>query len=125
MGCLTREQILGAAAEAKLVPISTKGLGTVYVQEWTAAEYDAWEQAVVANRKNIRAITVVHGSFTESGERKFQDEDADALGAKRGIGRDLDRIAKRVRSINRIGAEDVQEEQGNSEPDRSDSSASG
>jgi hypothetical protein len=125
MVCLTRDQILGAAFEVKRVAITVKAWGgTFYVQEWSAAEYDAWEQAVVANRKNLRAITVAHGLFTESGERVFSDDDAEALGGKRGISRDLDRIAKRVRELNRLDAEDFEEEQGNSEPDRSASSAS-
>jgi hypothetical protein len=125
MVCLTREQILGAAGEPKREAVTVKAWGgTFYVQEWSAGQYDAWEQAVIENRKNVRAITVVHGLFTEDGARVFQDDDADAVGARPSFRRDVDRIAKKVRALNRLDAADYEEEQGNSEPDRSDSSAS-
>lgn len=125
MGLLTREQILGATAEPKRVAVTVKAWGgTFYIQEWTAAQHDAWEQAVVANRENPRSITVVHSLFDENGQRVFQDSDAEALGAKPGIGRTINRIATQARALNRLDLSDFEEEKGNSEPDRSDSSAS-
>jgi hypothetical protein len=113
---LTREQILAAPLEPKRVKITIKAWGgTFYVREWTAAELDEWEAAIVANDKqNVRAITCVRSLVDESGSPVFDDADAEALGAKRGIGGILDRIAKVARSLNNLDAEDFEVEKGNS-----------
>lgn len=125
MVCLTREQILGATYEPKRVKVPIKEWGgDFYVHEWTAAQQDEWEQFVVANKGNARAITAALSLYDADGARVFKVEDAEELGHKPGIGRVLLRIAKAANRLNRLDTKDFEEEQGNSEPGRSDSSAS-
>jgi hypothetical protein len=122
---MTREEILAGDTKPNRVEITIKEWGgTFYIQEWSGMQRDAWEAAIVANRDNSRAVTAVHSLFLENGTRLFQDEDADSLGAKPGLGKLLSRIASLSRKVNRFHADDVEEAKGNSEPDRSGDSAS-
>jgi hypothetical protein len=115
MVCLTREEILSAALELKVVQITIKEWGGKFsIREFSGTEYDAWEQAVVADRGNLRAITVVHALRYENDARVFQDQDIAIVASK--PARILDRIANRARSLNRLGGDDVENEKGNSEP---------
>jgi hypothetical protein len=120
---MNREQILAALPVLAREKITIKEWGGVfYVREFTGAERDAWEQAIVENRKNARAITVARCLVTGAGDRVFKDDDAESLAGQ--PARILTRIADKARELNKLGADDVEIEKGNSEPDQVDSSTS-
>src|SRR5262245_5484889 len=118
---LTREAILATQLARELVHVPEWG-GSVYVQEMSGELRDSWEHAVMANRDNARAITVVRTTVDENGVRIFKDEDAEELG-KKSAGA-LSRIAEVSRRLSKLGVQEVEDVKGNFEPDRSDDSAS-
>jgi hypothetical protein len=120
---MNREQILASAPvlEREAITIKEWG-GKFYVREFTGMERDAWEQAIVENRHNARAITVARCLVDEQGSRVFKDEDADSLALQ--SARILSRIADKARKLNKLGGDDVEIEKGNSEPGQVDSSTS-
>lgn len=118
---LTRDAILAADdLKRELVTVPEWG-GDVYVLEMSGAVRDAWEMAVVANRHIARAITVVHSVVDENNVRIFKEEDAEELSKK--SGRALTRIANVARRISKLSEREVEDVKGNSEPDRSEDSA--
>ena len=120
---MNREQILASTPVLTREKVVIKEWGgTFYVREFTGSERDAWEQAIIDNRSNVSAITVARSLVDEQGNRVFKDEDAEALSLQ--PARILARIADKARKLNKLGADDVEIEKGNSEADPVDSSTS-
>jgi len=118
---ITREEILATELIRERVSVPEWG-GDVFVKEMSGVETDEWELAVVNDRMNARAITVIHCIVAEDGNRIFKDDDAAALGQK--SGRAMSRITDVWRRLNKAAEADMETAKGNSEPDRSGDSAS-
>jgi hypothetical protein len=117
---MNREQILAAKPELARVKIVIKEKGwkgTYYVREFNGLERDSWEQAIIQDRVNARLITVVRSLFDEQGRRVFQDEDVEALRLSDWPGRIFVRISNQAMKLNKLGADDVETEKGNSDAD--------
>lgn len=132
---LSRDDILGAADILfETVPVP-EWKGDVILRGLTGEERDAWEasrrqirnlgtkqQEIVPNSDNARASLLVKCIVDESGERRFTDRDAPALGAK--SGRVLDRLWDVAARLSGITEEEEEELAGNSEAPTSGASAS-
>lgn len=120
---MNREQILGQTPELARVEVVVKEWGgKFFVREMTGNECDTWEQAVSRNPENIRAHTVVRCLVNEQGARVFKDEDVEIVATW--PARILSPIAVKARRLNKLGADAVEIEKGNSEPVPVESSTS-
>lgn len=127
MAALTKEAIL-AVADAKRtieeLDVPEFG-GTAYVRGLTSGERDHYEAQVmqrrgkelVPNLTNARAKLVVLALCDENGERLFGDRDISALGKLPAKG--VQRIFDKARDLAGLSEEDVDELEGNSDPDPS------
>lgn len=115
MTLLSKEAILAAQdLRFEVVPVPEWG-GEVRVRTMTGADRDAYEQSLMASRgpdakaniKNVRARLVAYSIVDEAGNRLFNEEDIDALGAK--SVRALDRVFSAASRLSAIGAKDVAE----------------
>lgn len=112
-----REHILG---QTKLPVRPVHAFGRkCYVRTMTGAERDAYEAEIVEAAKagrapNYRGSLAARTLSDAQGNRLFTDDDADAL-AKLSA-RDLDRIFDLATELNGLGADAIEELEGNSAP---------
>jgi hypothetical protein len=114
---LNADQILKVEdLKTEIVPVDEWG-GNVIVSELMAADRDAYEQSMwndrgngrlVANRANARARLVVKVLVSPEGVRLFNDDSADALGAKSAAV--VDRLFDVAIRLSGMEQEDVEEE---------------
>ena len=125
---LTREQILQADdLKREKVPVP-EWSGDIYVRELTgieASEFDAWMAENKDNKKALglgwHPLMVMLCACDESGERLFSRDDFESL---KGKNKDvIARIAERAISLNRMGADDIEDEVKNSQSKHSSVSA--
>lgn len=120
---LTADQILTVEdLKTEIVDVPEWG-GSVTVAELMAADRDAYEQSLwndrgngrmVANRSNIRAKLVVRALINSDGSRMFNDDAADALGAKSASV--MDRLFDVAARLSGMDETDVEEEGKDSDP---------
>jgi hypothetical protein len=132
---LSRDDILGAADILfETVKVPEWG-GDVILRGLTGEERDAWEasrrqirnpgtkhQEIVPNSDNARASLLVKCIVDESGDRRFTDRDAPALGTK--SGRVLDKLWDVAARLSGITEEEEEELAGNSDAPTSGASVS-
>jgi hypothetical protein len=125
---LTREQILQADdLKREKVPVP-EWSGDIYVRELTgieALEFDAWMAENKDNKKALglgwHPLMVMLCACDESGERLFSRDDFDSLkGKNKEV---IARIAEKAISLNRMGADDIEDEVKNSQSKHSSVSA--
>lgn len=113
---LSKAAILAASdLPTEQVPVPEWG-GTVTVRTMSGAERDAFEASIIEGKTggrlvNVRAKLAVRVLCDDKGARLFDDDDADALGAK--SGKALDRVFDVAQRLNGIGAKEVKELEGN------------
>lgn len=126
---LSREEILGADDSYFEDHYCAKWKGKVRIRTMTAADRDRFEfeymQAVSEKRTpNIRALLVARCAVDpKTGERLFNDEDAETLAKKNGA--TIDELYGIAQRINVITEEDIQTlvKQSGASPDSASSSS--
>lgn len=124
---LTKEAVLAVAEKAvdvEEIEVPEFG-GTVHVRAITSGERDHYEAQVmqrrgkelVPNLTNARAKLVVLALSDEKGTRLFEDRDISKLGNLPAKG--IQRVFDKARDLAGLSEEDVDELEGNSEPDPS------
>lgn len=127
---LNREDILAADDHSQEVVHVPEWGGNVLVGTMGGKDRDAWELMFVEERgksrpgklQNIRAALVARTVVDCDGKRLFTDADVEALGEKNA--NTLNRVFLVARRINRLTDEDIKEQVGNSNGDRSEGSGS-
>ena len=117
---LTRDQILKADdLRREKVPIPEWG-GDLYVREITGAESLVFDSWMADNKNNKKAlgigwhpIMVMLCACDDKGERLFNDDDFEALKRKNKVV--ISRIAEKAIKVNKMGAEDIEDEAKNSQ----------
>lgn len=126
MAQLTKEQILAAAEKREIEELDVPEFGgSVFVRGLTSGERDHYESSVmqrrgkelVPNLTNARAKLVVLALCDEKGARTFEDRDISSLGKLPARG--VQRVFDKARDLAGLTDEDVEELEGNSEPDPS------
>ena len=133
MAVLDRNAILSAAdLDKELVPVPEWG-GEVWIRALTADERDSYEAAMIwvdtssgrpkaiPKFEKIRASLVALCIVDEEGERLFNENDVDALGAKSAAA--VDRLFDVARRLSRLSAEDIKELVGDLEETPDDATA--
>lgn len=112
---LSRVAILAAVdIHSETVAVPEWG-GTVIVRGLTGTERDAFEQRChETSYANVRACLLAFSLVDDNGKRLFSLEDVQALGAKSAA--PLDLLFDVARRLSGIGAREVKELVGNSEP---------
>jgi hypothetical protein len=117
MTYLTKDQILEADDISYLdVPVPEWG-GTVRIKSLTGEERDSFEEKIVkrdaqGNRvgmdlKQFRAKLLVRTMVDEEGKRVFDEQDVHALGRKSSAA--MDKVFAKVRELNPMTDEDIQD----------------
>lgn len=115
---LTKEQILGSSdLPTESVEVPEWG-GTIYIRTMSGSDRDAFEQSMIDGKKssvgnlaNIRARLAVKTVCDASGQRLFDDADAEALGTK--SAKALDRVFEVAQRLNGLGKKDIEALEGN------------
>ena len=115
MQFLTKGDILSVEDMPKEIVDVPEWGGAVYVRSMSASERDTFEQSVslgsngsvTRNLNNIRARLAVLCLCDESGNRMFEDAEAETLGRKSAAA--LDRIFEVARRLNALTDSDVEE----------------
>ncbi len=133
MSYLTKDEIL-AADDLQYMDVSVPEWGgTVRIRTLTGEERDAFEEKIIRRDKQgnrigmdlnqFRAKLLVRTMVDGEGKRVFTEQDIHALGLKSSAA--MDKVFIKVRELNRMTDEDVEEltkgfEQGQSEDSTSD-----
>jgi hypothetical protein len=121
MALLSKAEILGASdIRTETVAVPEWG-GEVLVRGMTGTERDAYEQAMIEQRRstgrtisleNARARLCAYTIIGEDGKRLFREQEIEALGAK--CASALDRVYQTAARLSGLRGEDVEELRKNS-----------
>lgn len=130
MGLALKDSIIAADdRKTKRVDVPEWG-GEVILRGLSGTDRDSWEQSNVIRRGNTAEVNLTGSSarllvralVDEEGNRLFADNEWQQLSAK--AGHVLSKLADEVIDMSGLGADAVEDGQGNSESDPSESSTS-
>lgn len=111
MAILTKEQILKAEDVKRIKLAVPEWGGEVYISMMSGTARDEFESGILENLKggkvsNSRARLAVATITDENGNRLFDRDDIEALGAKSSVA--LERCIKEAQKLNRLTSEDLE-----------------